>query len=393
MVAGFGAGKTEAGIIRALVQKFKYPKLDVAYYLPIYDLVSKIAYPRFTAWLADKGYRYELNKTEKELYIRGAGKIIFRTMDSPETIVGYEVGDSIADEIDTLRVEHAEDVWRKIVARNRQKKPDGAQNTIGIVTTPEGFKFVYNKWQKNPMNGSSLIRASTLSNAHNLPTDYIETLRDTYPDAMLAAYLDGQFVNLKQGAVYAEFDRRLNSCTTKPEPKETLHIGMDFNVGKMAAVVHVLREGEPHAVAEIVGVLDTPSLIDAIRRRFPDNRIIAYPDASGKNRKSNNAAESDIVLLKQAKFLVLAKNSNPFVRDRLAAFNKMIHKSGKRMYKINIDACPELVEGLETQAYDKNGEPDKTSGVDHVLDAAGYFIAYKFPILHGAARQTKVTGV
>lgn len=396
MVAGYGAGKTEAGIVRALRLKFRHPLLNVGYYLPTYDLVQKIAYPRFEALLTEKGYFYALNETKKELVIVGAGKIIFRTMDAPETIVGYKHADAVVDELDTLKTDKAAEVWRKIIARNRQKKPKGEKNTIGVATTPEGFRFVYDKWKRNPMKGSQIIKASTASNAANLPADYIDTLRDTYPDNMLAAYIEGDFVNLTQGSVYPEFDRALNAAPLGVgiKPGETLHIGIDFNVGKMAAVVHILREGMAIAVDEFVNYLDTPTLIAAIERRYGDkgHRIIAYPDASGKNRKSNNAAQSDIVLLRQAKFLVLAKSTNPFVKDRVAAFNKQIHKAGKRMYKINIDACPHLVEGLEKQAYDKNGEPDKTSGVDHVIDAAGYFVAYRFPILHGAARLTNLKG-
>ena len=40
-----------------------------------------------------------------------------------------------------------------------------------------------------------------------------------------------------------------------------------------------------------------------------------------------------------------------------------------------------LVEGLEKQAYSKSGEPDKTAGLDHLIDAAGYFISHKFPVV------------
>lgn len=403
MIAGYGAGKTEAGILRALCLKLKYKKQNVGYYLPTYDLVAQIAFPRFETLLSESGYLYALNETKKELVIYGAGKIIFRTMDHPERIVGYEHADAVIDELDTLKTDKAADVWRKVVARNRQKKPDGSRNTIGVATTPEGFRYVYEKWKRLPMQGSQIIKASTLSNAKNLPEDYVQTLRDTYPDAMLDAYIEGEFVNLTQGSVYAEFDRVKNAAPLGVgiKPGETLHIGMDFNVGQMAAVVHILRDGEPIAVDEFVGYLDTPALIAAIQSRYQtpemikahqSHRIIAYPDASGKNRKSNNASQSDIALLKQAGFLVLAKSNNPFVRDRVAALNKIIHKGGKRVYKVNIDACPHLVECLEKQAYDKNGEPDKTSGVDHLLDATGYFVAYRFPILHGKARKTNLKG-
>jgi hypothetical protein len=69
---------------------------------------------------------------------------------------------------------------------------------------------------------------------------------------------------------------------------------MDFNVGKMAAIVHVLRNGEPRAVRELMKVYDTPAMIKRIRkssgatgRRYVASRqIYIYPDASGDSRKS-----------------------------------------------------------------------------------------------------------
>ncbi len=48
--------------------------------------------------------------------------------------------------------------------------------------------------------------------------------------------------------------------------------------------------------------------------------------------------------------------------------------------KVNAKRCPEFAKALEQQAYDKNGEPDKSSGLDHINDAGGYAIAYEFPV-------------
>lgn len=398
LVGGYGSGKTFAGTGRAMHLKMKYPDQNVAYYLPTYDLITQIAIPRFAEMLTDMNLLYVINKADKTIKIVGMkGTIIMRTMDQPERIVGYEVGHSICDELDTLKTDKAAEVWRKIVARNRQKLPDGAPNTVGVTTTPEGFRFVYENWHRKPFKGSELIKASTYSNAKNLPAGYIDQLKATFPDNMLQAYLEGEFVNLTQGSVYAEFDRVKNACKTKPRRGETLHVGMDFNVGQMAATIHVMRDRDPHAVDEFTQVLDTPALIRAIQRKYVEIEdpcsIIVYPDATGKSRKSQNASESDIALLNQAGFKVMANKSNPFIKDRVASVNKLINKAGKRRYKVNVDRCPHLVECLEKQAYDKNGEPDKTSGFDHAVDSTGYFIAYRYPVASGRSRKIKLKGI
>jgi len=379
-LGGFGSGKTAAAIARSMALKSHFRSCDIAYYLPTYPLVEDIAYRRFPELCERKGWAYRLNKASSFIEFPNAGRIVFRTMENPHRIVGYEVAHSIVDELDTLTIDKAREVWNKIIARNRQKC--GMANTVAVATTPEGFRFVYERWVKNKAPGYVLYRAKTMDNAAHLPDGYIDNLRNSYPSNLLSAYLDGEFVNLTAGSVYPDFDRTLNSSAETIKPNETLHIGMDFNVTKMSAIVHVLRNDEPHAVMELLDVFDTPSMAKLIKARYKDagHSVMVYPDASGNSRKSNNASESDLSILRQHGLSVCVNPTNPAVKDRVLSMNRMLHHEGERKYRINPDACPHYVEALEKQAYDRNGEPDKSTGLDHCIDAGGYFIAYRYPI-------------
>lgn len=390
MVAGYASGKSHAAIIRALYKKMEYPKGTVAYYLPTYDLVARMAIPRFTEMLSNWGLTYKVNKNDALIEIDNYGTVIFRTMDRPERIVAYESSDAICDELDTLPIDKARDVWNKVIARNRQNKPNGGINSVGVATTPEGFRFVYETWAKEPKQGYEIIKASTYSNAHNLPDGYIDNLKATYSSSLLLAYLDGEFVNLNASSVYPDYDRALNATNEIETHDEPLHIGMDFNVGKMSAAIAVLRNDCPIFVSERSGIIDTPAMASILKRDYPNRRIFVYPDASGNSRKSNNASESDISILKQAGFTVLVNNRNPAVKDRVLSMNKVIRD---RRMKVNTDKCPLLVESLEKQAYDKNGEPDKTAGHDHMNDAAGYLVAYRYPIVKEEVNKIKLKGL
>lgn len=387
-VGGFGSGKTAAAIARAMALKSQFRKCDVAYYLPTYPLVEDIAFKRFPELCERKGWAYKINKQSSHIEFPNAGRIVFRTMENPARIVGYEVAHSILDELDTLPQQKASEVWNKVIARNRQKCD--IPNTVAVATTPEGFRFVYDRWVKNKADGYVLFKARTLDNAANLPPDYIKNLQNTYPTNLLSAYLDGEFVNLTAGSVYPNFDRKLNATFETVKAGEPLHIGLDFNVTKMSAAIHVLRNDKPHAVDELTDVFDTPAMIKLIQDRFQGHKIYIYPDASGQSRKSNNASESDISLLRQAKFNVLVNSTNPAVKDRVLSVNRLLEN---RDYKINPDKCPSLVEALERQAYDKNGEPDKTTGFDHINDAAGYFITYRYPIQSSGIRRLRISGI
>ena len=378
MVAGFGAGKTQALMLRTLKLIFGEGQ-DIAYYLPSYPLVRTIAYPRFGEMLDNLGVPWHLNKAEHTIQVNGK-TIIFRTMDNPDAIVGYEVGDSMVDELDTLPKDKARDAWNKIIARNRQKKKVGI-NTVAVGTTPEGFRFVYEKWAKDPTESYELIKAPTYSNKKNLPDGYIEALRETYPSNLLQAYLEGEFVNLTAGVVYTNYDRNLCNTDAVAKGGEPLHIGMDFNVNNMAAGIHVMRSGIAYAVDEIIGAADTPAVIDIIKSRYPNHAVIVYPDASGAASSSTNASMSDIKMLKNAGFSINAPRKNGRIRDRVASVNKALcDPQGNRSYYVNVEKCPNIALGLEQQAYDKNGGPDKTGGFDHLNDAVGYFIVRQFPI-------------
>jgi hypothetical protein len=381
-VGGFGSGKTDAGLRRALRLKWAYPAQDVAYYLPTYDLVRMIGYPRFSATLRAAGVKFSLNKAEHVIAIAGRGQIIFRTLDNPERIVGYEVADSIVDELDTLKPADAEHAWRQIIARNRQKKPDKSINSVGVATTPEGFRFVYERWEKEPAEGYRLIRASTYSNERNLPAGYIDSLKRSYPAHLIDAYIDGRFVNLTSGAVYPDFDRTKNYTSATMDPGEDLHIGQDFNVYNCTSVIGVVRNNAPVIVGELTELRDTPHVISTIKEKFPGRAIHIYPDASGQSNKTVNATESDILLLQRAGFTVHVPARNPFVKERVMAMCALICNSiGERRLLINPALAPKTTACLEQQVYDKNGEPDKSDGKDHAPDALGYFVHYKWPVI------------
>ena len=390
MVAGFGAGKTEAAFKRAIIGKLKYPTLNRGFYEPTYDLVRMIAFPRFEEALTELNIPYKLYKSPLNyIEIENAGKIFFRSMDTPSRIIGYEHADADVDELDTLKINDAADVWRRIQSRNRQYKPDGMPNTIGVTTTPEGFKFVYQSWKKSPKDGYRIIQAPTASNPH-LPEGYIQSMKNSYPEQLIEAYLLGEFVNLTSGTIYTGFDRKLSNTDRVWDGKEPIYIGMDFNVGKMAAIVHVKDSGKPRAIDEISNGYDTPDVIETLKSRYPNCSISVYPDASGGSRKSVNASKTDLAILEEAGFRVVANKSNPFVKERILAMNRAFcDNDNNRDYLVNIDKCPNYADCLEQQTWADNGEPDKTQNNDHMNDAGGYFIVYDYPLIKPAS-NTKI---
>lgn len=399
-VAGFGSGKTWAGCAGQAKHFYEHPRINAAYFAPTYPQIRDIFYPTMEEVAHDWGMTAKVHQANHEVVIhqgrRYMGTILCRSMEDPGSIVGFKIGHAQVDEIDVMAPEKARNAWRKILARMRYKV-DGLPNGIDVTTTPEGFRFVYDQFVRSIRETPSLaalyglVQASTYDNEIYLPDDYIPSLLHSYPPQLIEAYINGQFVNLQTGTVYAAYSRELNDCKDAILPGEVLFIGMDFNVGKMAAITHVKRAGNPRAVDEIVNAYDTPDMIRRIKERYWEHvngayaatcQIRVYPDASGGSRKSVNASETDLALLRAAGFQVCAPSANPPVKDRINAMNGMFcNADGMRRYLVNADMCPTYADCLEQQPWAANGEPDKTTGHDHPVDAGGYFISYDYPIV------------
>lgn len=393
LVTGFGGGKTETLIMKSLKQLFEIDNCILGVYEPTIDLIKKILYPRYQEILENAGLMYNLNKSEGTLEIIGVGKIIFRSLDNPSRIIGYETHHSHVDELDTLPADKAEEAWQKILGRNRKFIRQDVKNTVSVYTTPEGYRFVYQRWGKENKDGYELIKGRTYDNIF-LPEDYISNLEESYPTNLIQAYLNGEFVNLESGQVYADFDPKKNDTKLVLDGSynpfnqvERLHVGMDFNVNHMSAVIGVSREGKLYIVDEISDQKDTPSMIVELNRRYGHHPISVYPDASGRGRKSVDASKSDINLLKEAGFSVNAPLKNPPVRDRIVSVNTMFCNSkGERRLLINTDMCPVLTSNLNEQAYDDNGNPRKSNNVDHMPDALGYLVHRKYAVSKPATK-------
>jgi predicted phage terminase large subunit-like protein len=194
-VGGYSSGKTQALCLR-LLDRLSH-NLTLAYYMPTYALIRELGIPRLVSLLEEHypGIRCKVNLQTWTVTVPGFGRVIYRSMDAPESIIGYEVADSFFDELDTLPIRKATEIWQKGMGRNRQPRPDRRKNTMSVATTPEGFNFVYENWGKEPRPGYELIRSRTLDNPW-ADLEYIDNLKENYPSHLMEAYLNGEFVDM-----------------------------------------------------------------------------------------------------------------------------------------------------------------------------------------------------
>lgn len=403
-VAGFGSGKSWVGCAGIAAHFWQHPGINQGYFAPTYPQIRDIFYPTIeeVAFLMGLRVKIKVGDHEVDMYEgnRYRGTVICRSMEKPETIVGFKIGHAMIDELDVMNQLKAEQAWRKIIARMRYKV-DGIKNGIDVATTPEGFKFVYQQFvkavQDKPELSSlyGLVQASTYDNEENLPDDYIPSLFASYPEQLIAAYINGDFVNLTSGSVYPNFSRKLNHTNETIKENEPLFIGLDFNVNNMTACVNVIRDGLPMTLEERCKVLDTPTMAERLKTDYKDkgHDVTIFPDASGGNTSSKKASESDLSILRSYGFRIEVNFANPPIKDRVNSYKAMIcNAKGERRFKINTNMCPVTTEALEQQIYGLDGMPDKKADKDHPNDANGYFIVKRYPIVKNTAQRVQVTG-
>ncbi|TKR55331.1 terminase [Allopusillimonas ginsengisoli] len=332
------------------------------------------------------------NETECSITLKSGHVLRIVGLDAYDNLRGSGLFFVLIDEWADCPYEAWEEVIRPMLSTcrytvNRIEYVGGHALRIG---TPKGFNHCYDTYLdgqegREPDHRSWLY---TSLQGGNVPPEEVEVARRKMDPRTFRQEYEASFENYS-GVIYYCFDRRLNHTSDTIKRGDALHVGMDFNVGKMAAVVFVIRDDLPRAVDEIMDVFDTPAMIDQIKARFPEHSITVYPDASGDSRKTNNASESDIALLKKAGFVVRVNPANPAVKDRVNSVNAMLCNTyGERRMLVNTDKCPKFTQGLERQIYDEKGQPDKKGGFDHRNDAGGYFVVHRYPINHRIASVT-----
>lgn len=425
--AGFGAGKSFAFCMKT-IQLASINAARVGDHVgiicePTYPLINDVLIPSMEEALELCGIgSYTIKKSggTPEIVIKfktGTCTLKMRSAENYSRMIGINAAFAGIDEMDTMKSDIQKKMWKAVNARIRHA---GACRQTFVTTTPEGHKFTYQQFIVAPSQKPELALITRVISAKStdnttLPIEYINDNIANFSEEERQAWVNGDFVNMTSGRIYHKFDRYQNGTdmTVDSVRKErekridpnkphlvpllpTLHIGMDFNIDKMAAVVHIITPAGPHAVDELIGLRDTEHMIEVIKERYHDFQNIAvYPDSSGKNRSHASVfAETDITMLRSAKFSVVYDNTNPPVRDRINSMNQIFcNKDGERKYRVNVNTCPQYVQSLEQQVYDDYGHPDKQDGWDHANDAAGYFVWQKYPLRRYQAGQLRLAGL
>ncbi|MGA2191753.1 MAG: phage terminase large subunit [Nitrospirota bacterium] len=376
-IGGYGSGKTYAGCHEAIRLSVINRGLTGMMLAPTYRMLNDATLPALREILDRADIKYNYRASDERMLMPWGSKIIFRSAENPDRLRGPNLAWVGIDE-GALITKAAWDV-----AISRVRHPDAKRRCAFITTTPEGFNWLYDEFVDKRRRGYRAVYAPTTENFY-LPEEYAQDLAAAYDPVMARQYLMGEFVNPAAGRVY-RFDRNKHvRDDIAYDPALPLKLAIDFNVDPLHAAAVQVKDGDVHVVDEIViPASGTYDLCREARARYGDVSIIAYPDPTGRARKTAGTPEapSDFAILMAHGFEVRARTSSPFVKDRINAVNRrLIDGSGRPGLYVS-GKCRETIRSFEQTCFKPGSSAiDKSAGAEHMSDAIGYFIEYEYPI-------------
>lgn len=187
------------------------------------------------------------------------------------------------------------------------------------------------------------------------------------------------------GRVYYAFDRKEHIANVEFNPKLPIWVGMDFNIDPMSTVIFQPQpNGQVWAIDEIVQVSsNTDDICAELEKRYYkyQNQVTIYPDPAGSARQ-HARGESDLDIIREHGFKrIKVRRQHSAVADRVNAVNRLLKTASGEIRLYISPKCKHLIDSFEQTLYiPGTRDVDKSLGVEHSADAAGYCIELEFPL-------------
>lgn len=404
LIGGFGSGKTYSVPLRWLYlidwrgrkQRIRNRTMITE---PTYEMIRDILVPTLDEWFSMHGIWHHYHQTAHNYDIRYRGvtfTAMLRSTDKPASLTGKNLTDIILDEFDKeANIKKQKDIWKECISRVRVA-PHG---TVAAVTTPEGFRYTYTLWgdcDYKEKKNFKLFRARTPDN-HFLPPDYVENLYEQYDAQLVQQYIEAQFINIMQGRVYYNFNRKVHVKKLEFRKNKPLYLSFDFNFSPMTtSFSHIVPggTGEQSEVVHVVRSLNTRDsntdkqckiIKEILNEEDFGGDLIITGDATDPHSTTSNVTNWEIIRYHFPHAQYLVKSVNPAVTDRVNSHNsKLLNSVGKVGMYISSENCAEMIRDHEQVSWkeDKRYEIDKSNGeLTHNTDNLGYLIWEKFPLI------------
>ena len=373
LITGRRFGKTYLAINE--IAKFSsQPNKKVWYVAPSYRQAKAICWGVLKEKMIGHKWVKTINHSDLTITLRNNSQITLRGSDNENSLRGVGLDFLVCDEFSDIN----KSVWYEVL-RPTLSDTKGSAFFCG---SPRGFgNWSYELFKMGETNNDWESFKYTTLEGEQVSQDEIEQAKQDLDLRTFQQEYEATFVNYS-GMIYYNFSREKNIVDKYKDKSLFLHIGLDFNVDPMCAVVTVIDKNVVTVIDEIqIYSSNTNEMCEEIKNRYKHQNIIVYPDPSARQRKTSAGGLTDLAILKNFGFDVRCKNTAPLVRDRINAVNSKLKNVAGKSTLFIVNTCKNVIKSIERQIYKEGTHiPDKDSGFDHMNDALGYLIEYNYPI-------------
>ena len=373
LITGRRFGKTFIAI-NELAKFASKSNQKVWYVAPTYRQAKQIVWTELKQKLIEHKWVKNINHSDLTFLLKNNSTITLRGSDNENALRGVGINFLVIDEFADV----SKEAWYEVL---RPTLSDTGGHAL-FCGSPRGFgNWSYELFKQGETNKDwSSFKFTTLEGGQVSKKEIEQAKQDLDIRTFQQEY-EATFVNYS-GMIYYNFNRQKNIIEKYDRNHAFLHIGLDFNVDPMTAVVCYIERDIIIVVDEIqIYSSNTQEMCEEIKIRYKNKNIIVYPDPSARQRKTSAGGFTDISILKNAGFDVRCRNTAPLVRDRINSVNsKLKNVNGKNNLFI-LKSCKNVIKSIERQIYKEGTHiPDKDSGYDHMNDALGYLVEFNFPL-------------
>ena len=377
VVAGRRFGKSYLAAAELLRAAVSGKNKNCFYCAPTYGMSKEIEWQILLDMIPDS-YIDKTNETSLTIRLINGSSIALKGAEKPNNLRGRALNFIVLDEFADMRPEAWFEVLRPSLSdRHSEDDPTRAL----FIGTPKGRNHFYDLWAKgvDGADGWESFQYTTVQGGNVLPSEVEQAKADLDERTFAQEYLS-EFVTYS-GLIYWAFDRA-TSVLKAEDDGGVLHIGMDFNIDPMSAVIAQRRGNDLICINEIVIYgSNSDEMAKEIHQRYPNRQIIIYPDPAARQRKTSAGGRTDLSILNNSGFMTKAKSRHPAIRDRINSVNSRLKTGDGKRHLFFTENCKQTIKSLERQTYKEGtSQPNKDDGYDHMNDALGYMIDYLFPV-------------
>jgi hypothetical protein len=371
IVAGRRFGKTFLSTAEILSKALTAKDQHVWYVAPTYKAAKEIAWDMLLSQIP-ANYIVKKNESALTIVLLNGSTISLKGAEKPDNLRGRSLDFVVLDEFADMRKE----AWFEVI---RPSLSDRVGSAV-FIGTPKGRNHFYDLYGKglDGDEGWSAHQYTTIEGG-NVPPEEIESAKADLDERTFQQEYCAAFVSY-QGVIYYGFKRE-ESVKRHDGDHSVIHVGMDFNLDPMSAVLMSRKGDTLHIFDEIVMFgSNTDEMVAELRERYGNGTIVIYPDPASRQRKTSAGGRTDLSILQNAGFEVRVRNSHAAVRDRINAVNsRLLSNDGQRRLYVD-PKCKKVIESLERHTYKEGTSQPEKDGFDHMNDALGYAVEYLFPI-------------